>query len=45
MDHYSADLQKLQDEHGVNVHRTRRDPDAQLEAWDKLIEELEQDRS
>ena len=44
MDQYSADLQKLQNEHGVNVKRT---PDsvlqAQLEAWDKILPPLEAD--
>lgn len=44
MDQYSADLQKLQTEHGVNVKRT---PDsvlqAQLEAWDKILPPLEAD--
>jgi TRAP-type mannitol/chloroaromatic compound transport system substrate-binding protein len=44
MDLYSADLQKLINEHGVNVHRT---PDsvqqAQLESWDKVLEQLNQD--
>jgi TRAP-type mannitol/chloroaromatic compound transport system substrate-binding protein len=44
MDHYSADLQKLQGEHGVTVHRTSKEIlDAQLKAWDQLIPELEQD--
>lgn len=41
MNQYSADLQKLQSEHGVNVLRT---PDsilqAQLEAWDKILPPL-----
>ena len=41
MDKYSADLQKLQTESGVNVKRT---PDtvltAQLEAWDKIMPAL-----
>jgi TRAP-type mannitol/chloroaromatic compound transport system substrate-binding protein len=44
MNLYSADLQKLINEDGVNVHRT---PDsvqqAQLEAWDKVLEQLNQD--
>ena len=44
MDQYSADLQKLMSEDGVNVHRT---PDsvqqAQLESWDKVLEQLNQD--
>ncbi|WP_299625945.1 TRAP transporter substrate-binding protein [Pelagibius sp.] len=44
MDNYSADLQKLQSESGVTVHRTSKDIlDAQLKAWDELIPELEQD--
>ena len=41
---YSEDLQRLQNEDGVTVHRT---PDsilaAQIEAWDKLITDLEED--
>jgi TRAP-type mannitol/chloroaromatic compound transport system substrate-binding protein len=44
MDQYSADLQKLQTESGVNVKRT---PDsvlqAQLEAWDKILPPLMED--
>jgi len=41
---YSADLQWLQDEAGVTVHRTSQDIlQAQLEAWDGLIAELEED--
>ena len=44
MDLYSSDLQKLINEHGVNVYRT---PDsvqqAQLESWDKVLEQLNQD--
>jgi TRAP-type mannitol/chloroaromatic compound transport system substrate-binding protein len=44
LDHYSADLQKLQSEHGVTVHRTSKEIlDAQLKAWDDLIPELEAD--
>lgn len=44
LDNYSADLQKLQDEHGVTVHRTSKDIlDAQINAWDGLIPELEED--
>ena len=44
MDNYSADLQKLQSESGVTVHRTSKDIlDAQLKAWDDLIPELEED--
>jgi TRAP-type mannitol/chloroaromatic compound transport system substrate-binding protein len=38
---YSDDLEKLQSEHGVNVHRT---PDsvmqAQLEAWDVVTDRI-----
>ncbi len=44
MDNYSADLQKLANEHGVTVRRTSKDIlDGQLKAWDGLITELEQD--
>jgi TRAP-type mannitol/chloroaromatic compound transport system substrate-binding protein len=44
MDNYSSDLQKLQDEFGVTVHRTSTDIlDAELKAWDGLIDELSQD--
>ena len=44
MDRYSADLQWLQNEAGVTVHRTSKEIlDAQLQAWDELIPELEQD--
>lgn len=44
MKRYSADLQWLQNEAGVNVHRTPKEIlDAQLKAWDKLIAELEAD--
>jgi TRAP-type mannitol/chloroaromatic compound transport system substrate-binding protein len=44
MDAYSADLVKLQTEHGVTVHRTSKEIlDAQLKAWDGLIVELEKD--
>jgi TRAP-type mannitol/chloroaromatic compound transport system substrate-binding protein len=44
LDNYSSDLQKLQKEHGVNVLRTSREVlDAQLEAWDALIPQLEED--
>ncbi|WP_340119627.1 TRAP transporter substrate-binding protein [Pelagibius sp. 7325] len=43
-DNYSADLKKLQEEHGVTVHRTSKEIlDAQLKAWDAIIPELEQD--
>ena len=44
LDFYSADLQKLQTEHGVTVHRTS--PEilaAQIAAWDALIPVLEED--
>ena len=41
---YSADLQWLQDEAGVTVHRTPKDIlDAQVKAWDALLPELEGD--
>lgn len=44
LDNYSADLQKLQKEHGVTVHRTSKEIlDAQLQAWDKIIPTLEAD--
>jgi TRAP-type mannitol/chloroaromatic compound transport system substrate-binding protein len=44
LDNYSADLVKLQTEHGVTVHRTSKEIlDAQLKAWDDIIPELEQD--
>ncbi len=44
MDNYSADLQKLEKDSGVNVRRTSTDIlDAQLKAWDALITELEKD--
>jgi TRAP-type mannitol/chloroaromatic compound transport system substrate-binding protein len=44
MDNYSADLQRLEQEHGVTVHRTSQEIlDAELKAWDELIVELEQD--
>lgn len=44
MDRYSADLQWFQEEAGVTVHRTPKDIlDAQLQAWDELIPELEND--
>ncbi len=43
LDNYSSDLRKLQDS-GVTVHRTSTDIlDAELEAWDQLIPELEKD--
>jgi len=44
LDNYSADLVKLQTEHGVTVHRTSKEIlDAQLKAWDELIPQLEED--
>ncbi len=44
MDRYSADLQFLENEAGVTVHRTSKEIlDAQLKAWDELIPELETD--
>jgi TRAP-type mannitol/chloroaromatic compound transport system substrate-binding protein len=44
MDNYSSDLQKLQTEHGVTVHRTSKEIlEAQLKAWDELIPTLEAD--
>jgi TRAP-type mannitol/chloroaromatic compound transport system substrate-binding protein len=44
MQNYSADLQKIQSEMGVSVKRTSKEIlDAQLEAWDQLIVELEKD--
>lgn len=44
MRRYSADLEWLQEEAGVTVHRTSKDIlDAQLVAWDGLIPELEED--
>jgi TRAP-type mannitol/chloroaromatic compound transport system substrate-binding protein len=44
LDQYSSDLQVMQTDHGVTVHRTS--PEilaAQIEAWDVLIPQLEQD--
>ncbi|MFN7101172.1 MAG: TRAP transporter substrate-binding protein [Pseudorhizobium sp.] len=44
MDNYSADLRKLETEAGVTVHRTPQAIlDAQIQAWDGLIVELEKD--
>ena len=41
MDIYSADLQKLINEHGVNVYRTATSiMQAQLASWDKVLEKL-----
>ncbi len=43
-DQYSADLQKLKNELGVNVIRTDQSIlDAELKAWDVLIEKLSED--
>ena len=44
MDSYSRDLQTLINEDGVNVYRTPQDiMQAQLESWDKVLENLTQD--
>lgn len=44
MDRYSADLQKLMNEDGVNVYRTDQSiMKAQLDSWDKVLEDLNQD--
>ncbi len=44
MDQYSTDLQKLINEHGVNVYRTPTSiMEAQLASWDKTLETLNQD--
>ena len=44
MDIYSADLQKLINEHGVNVYRTETSiMKAQLDSWDKVLERLNRD--
>ncbi len=44
LDNYSTDLQKLQTDSGVTVHRTPKAIlDAQLQAWDELIPILEED--
>jgi TRAP-type mannitol/chloroaromatic compound transport system substrate-binding protein len=44
LDNYSSDLQKLQNEHGVKVFRTSKEIlDAELQAWDAIIPELEAD--
>jgi TRAP-type mannitol/chloroaromatic compound transport system substrate-binding protein len=41
---YSSDLQKLQNELGVTVHRTSKEIlEAQLKAWDEVIPTLESD--
>lgn len=44
LDRYSADLQGLMKEDGVNVARTPKAVmEAQLKSWDKVLEKLEQD--
>ncbi len=44
MDVYSTDLQKLINEHGVNVYRTAQSiMNAQLESWDKVLTRLNKD--
>jgi TRAP-type mannitol/chloroaromatic compound transport system substrate-binding protein len=44
MDAYSADLQKLINEHGVNVYRTAESIlKAQLDSWDTVLERLNKD--
>lgn len=44
LDQYSSDLELLQTDHGVTVHRTSSEIlAAQLEAWDILIAEMEND--
>lgn len=44
MNEYSNDLIRIREEFGVTIHRTSKDIlQAQLGAWDTLIEELEQD--
>jgi TRAP-type mannitol/chloroaromatic compound transport system substrate-binding protein len=44
LDNYSSDLQKLQNEQGVTVHRTSKEIlEAQLKAWDEVIPTLESD--
>ncbi len=44
LDNYSSDLEKLQTDSGVTVHRTSKEIlDAQLKAWDELIPTLEED--
>src|SRR3546814_12584433 len=46
LNYYSADLQTLQKEHGVTVHRTSKAIlDAQLAAWDKTIPDRKSDVS
>jgi TRAP-type mannitol/chloroaromatic compound transport system substrate-binding protein len=44
MDQYSKDLQKLINEHKVNVYRTSQSiMDAQLKSWDKVLKRLNKD--
>jgi TRAP-type mannitol/chloroaromatic compound transport system substrate-binding protein len=44
MQNYANDLVRLRDEFGVTIHRTSTEIlEAQLAAWDTLIEDLEQD--
>jgi TRAP-type mannitol/chloroaromatic compound transport system substrate-binding protein len=44
LDQYSKDLQELQKDEGVTVHRTSKEIlSAQLDSWDKIIVELEKD--
>ena len=44
MENYSNDLVRIEEEFGVTVHRTSKDIlAAQLDAWDQIIAELEQD--
>ncbi len=44
LDQYSRDLDELQKQEGVTVHRTSKDIlAAQLDSWDELIVELEKD--
>src|SRR6056297_844547 len=44
MRRYSADLQWMQEEAGVTIHRTPKDIlQGQMEAWSELLPELEQD--
>ncbi len=44
LDNYSADLAKLRDEHGVTIHQTPPEIlQAQLDAWTKMIPQLESD--
>lgn len=44
LDQYSQDLMELERDEGVKVHRTSKDIlQGQIESWDKIIAELEQD--